>query len=90
MIRPSVKVIEWGKAGYSKVKMCSELGITVSTLYEWEKTYPEFSYALVVAMSHSEAWWEKEARLHQHQHHANGDFLIAGKLDFKKFNAHAA
>ena len=60
---PSVcdKVIEWGKQGFSKTQMSSELNVTRDTLYVWAKAHKEFSDTLCVAMQHSEAWHEAKA-----------------------------
>src|ERR1035438_2277654 len=44
------KVIEWGKQGYSKTEMCSELGISRNCLYEWAKAHEEFNDTLLVAI----------------------------------------
>lgn len=55
------KVIEWGKQGYSKTNMASELCVSRTTIYEWCKDHVEFSYALSIAMTHSESYWEHKA-----------------------------
>jgi hypothetical protein len=54
-------VVECGKKGYSKTQMCCELRITRSTLYAWEKLHTDFSDALGMAMTYSQAWWESRA-----------------------------
>lgn len=51
-------VIDLGKEGKSKAQIASILEIAKSTLYEWEKEFPEFSDAISLAMTHSQAWWE--------------------------------
>lgn len=55
------KVIEWGRLGFSKTQMASKLEVSRDTVFQWEKAHVEFSDAMIVAMSHSEAWWENQA-----------------------------
>lgn len=52
-------VIEWGKEGASKAEMACNLGIHKDTLYEWDKTYPDFSDSLKLAVQYSQVSWEK-------------------------------
>lgn len=52
------QVIEFGKRGKSVAWMAAELGVHKDTLYEWEKTYPEFSDAFTRAKLESQRWWE--------------------------------
>lgn len=53
------KIIEWGKDGASKAEMACNMGIHKETLNEWDKTYPEFSDSLKMAVQHSQVAWEK-------------------------------
>lgn len=57
-------VIEMGKQGASKAQIASELGIHIDTIYDWDadESKPEFSEALKLAMTHSQAWWENLGR----------------------------
>jgi Helix-turn-helix domain of resolvase len=55
------EVIEWGKQGFSKTHICTLLGITRETLYNWTQTYTEFFDAINKAMHHSQVWWEQRA-----------------------------
>lgn len=56
------KVIEWGKQGFSKTEMASELDVSRTTIFNWAAEHEEFLNALLVAMTHSEAWHETKAR----------------------------
>ncbi len=51
-------VVEWGKLGKSRTWIASELDVTRDTLYEWERTHPEFSDALTRAKIFEQRWWE--------------------------------
>lgn len=53
------QIIEWGKEGASKAEMACNMGIHKDTLNEWDKTYPEFSVALKMAVQYSQVAWEK-------------------------------
>jgi len=57
------RVIEMGKYGASKAEMSLELDITYETFNEWEKSNPEFSYAVKKAVELSKGWWEKQGRV---------------------------
>lgn len=52
------KVIEWGKLGKSRTWIATELNVHRDTLYEWERTHPEFSDALARAKALEQRWWE--------------------------------
>ncbi|MBP6913432.1 MAG: hypothetical protein KBC00_02375 [Candidatus Levybacteria bacterium] len=45
--------------GYSKEALAGKLGISRDTLYQWCKTYPEFSDAIKKGESASLYFWEK-------------------------------
>lgn len=51
-------VVEWGKQGKSKTWIAAELDITKETLYQWIKTYPDFSDAITRATVQCQRWWE--------------------------------
>lgn len=51
-------VQEWGMIGKSRTWMAAQLDISRETIYEWEKTIPEFSDAITRAMAKSQAFWE--------------------------------
>lgn len=44
--------------GKSRTWMAAQLDISRETIYEWEKTIPEFSDAITRAMAKSQAFWE--------------------------------
>jgi hypothetical protein len=52
------EVVEWGKAGKSRIWMCAEMGVVERTMITWEEKHPEFLQAMEVAMLHSQQWWE--------------------------------
>jgi hypothetical protein len=57
------KVIEFGRAGYSVVEMCAEIGVSRSTLEtNWPAEHPEFLQAFTHARELSQAWWETQGR----------------------------
>lgn len=56
------KMIALFSEGMSKTEVAVNLNIALSTFYEWEKTYPEFSEAIKEGLAHSQSWWEKIAR----------------------------
>ncbi len=50
------------KEGASILEICAELDIHPDTFYEWKEKYPEFSEAIRIGESLSEAWWIKMGR----------------------------
>ncbi|GHU62048.1 hypothetical protein FACS189445_4660 [Spirochaetia bacterium] len=48
--------------GQSVVEVCSDLGISKDTFYQWVNKYPEFSDSYKKGLLLSEAWWEKLGR----------------------------
>lgn len=56
------KVVELGRDGLSRVQIAAEFDVAKSTLQEWEKQHPEFSVAITLAMTLSQAWWEKKGQ----------------------------
>jgi len=52
------QIIAWGAAGKSKTWMAAKLGVTRECIYEWDRTIPEFSYALKRAKALEQLWWE--------------------------------
>ena len=55
-------VIDAGKEGKSIAWMACELEVSVDSLYEWEKVYPQFSEALTQARLLSQRWWEDKGQ----------------------------
>jgi hypothetical protein len=51
--------IEQSKKGKSKTQIASSWDISRDTLYDWAKTYKEFSYAIKVGNQHAQNWWEE-------------------------------
>lgn len=56
-------VIEFGKQGKSVTYMAALLDVAKSTIYEWEKVYPEFSDALTRARQWAQVWWEDHGQI---------------------------
>jgi hypothetical protein len=54
------RMIEMGKEGASQKMMFSELGINKDVAITWKKNHPEFADALSTAVTHSQAYWERE------------------------------
>ena len=54
------RMIEMGKEGASQKMMFSELGINKDVAQTWKKNHPEFADALSTAVTHSQAYWERE------------------------------
>lgn len=52
-------VIEAGKKGKSVTGMAVAIGVAKPTLYEWVKTYPDFSNAVTIAKALSQEHWEQ-------------------------------
>ena len=52
------KVIRIGRAGGTKAMMAAEIGVTIDTLLQWQKTFPEFSRAIQMARTYSQAKME--------------------------------
>jgi len=53
--------INLGKEGKGRAHLASTLGVSVSSLREWEQEYEEFSTAMDLNYTHSEAWWLNHA-----------------------------
>ena len=51
-------LFDWGCQGKSKNWMAGELSISVNTLDNWAKEYPDFLNALEIALAKSQQWWE--------------------------------
>ena len=56
------KAVDFLSDGYSITALAGSLGIGISTLYDWEKAFPEFSAALKVGRAGATKWWEDKAR----------------------------
>jgi predicted TIM-barrel fold metal-dependent hydrolase len=54
------RMIEMGKEGASQKMMFSELGINKDVAQTWKKNHPDFADALATAVTHSQAYWERE------------------------------
>ena len=53
-------MIEMGKQGASQKMMFAEIGINKDVAKRWVKDHPDFSDALEMAKTHSQAFWERE------------------------------
>lgn len=54
------KIIELGKQGATQKMMFAEIGISRSAAETFQKNHPEFAEALSMAITESQAWWERE------------------------------
>ena len=54
--------IALGKQGKSISEIALVLNVDRDTLYEWERSFPEFRQALARARTFSQAWWEAKAQ----------------------------
>ncbi len=50
--------IDYMSQGKSLVGFAASINVVTSTIYEWEKNYPEFSEAIKVARQKCQEWWE--------------------------------
>jgi DNA-binding XRE family transcriptional regulator len=60
---PSVhpaQAIELGKKGYTRAQMASEFNIAKNTLEYWRKEHKEFAEAMELALTHAQAFGEKQ------------------------------
>jgi len=53
-------VIELMEQGWSKTRVAAHLRVHKDTLYEWIKQHQDFSDAVRVGETLSEAWWEQQ------------------------------
>ena len=54
------RMIELGKEGASQKMMFAEIGINKNVADTWKKNHEEFADALATAITHSQAYWERE------------------------------
>lgn len=54
------RMIELGREGASQKMIFSDMGINKDVAKTWCKNYPEFADALSTAVTHSQAYWERE------------------------------
>ena len=55
-------IILLGEEGMHVEEMAYNLGVATSTIYEWEKLFPEFKSAFRLAKEASVAWWYRKGR----------------------------
>ena len=53
-------IIELGRLGSSQKMMFSHIGISSDCAERWKEKHPEFDAALKEAITHSQAYWERE------------------------------
>ena len=54
------RIIELGKSGASQKMMFADIGINKDVAATWKKNHEEFADALATALTHSQAYWERE------------------------------
>lgn len=55
-------IIDYGRAGMTKVEIASMYNVTATTLLKWCEQFPEFGEAYELAMTHAQAYWESIGR----------------------------
>jgi hypothetical protein len=55
------QLMELMRKGLSRTAVAAQFGVTRETLNEWAKVHPEFSDALQLGETQSQAWWEQQA-----------------------------
>lgn len=55
-------VRDMAQKGMMPEEWCAEIGVTMSTLYNWANTYPEFEEAVVIAWHVLNAYWTRTLR----------------------------
>lgn len=56
-------IIDFMSKGKSLTAFAGEINVVVSTVYEWEKKYPDFSEATKVARQKCQKWWEDQGQI---------------------------
>ena len=54
------RMIELGKEGASQKMMFADIGINKNVAETWKKNHEDFADALATAVTHSQAFWERE------------------------------
>ena len=54
------RMIELGKEGASQKMIFADIGINKDVAATWKKNHPDFADALATAVTHSQAYWERE------------------------------
>ena len=55
-------VIEHCKDGASITSFGASVGVSRTTITNWQHEFPDFAEAVQIAKAHAAAWWEKAAR----------------------------
>ena len=53
------EIIDYMSAGKSLTQFAAKIGVSKQSIYEWDKAHPEFSYALEIARTQCEGFWEQ-------------------------------
>jgi len=56
-------VIEHCKDGSSITSFGASVGVSRTTITNWQHEFPKFGEAVQIAKAHAAAWWEERARL---------------------------
>lgn len=54
------RMIDLGREGASQKMMFADIGINKDVANTWKKNHPDFADALATAVTHSQAYWERE------------------------------
>lgn len=60
------QIKEFMSDGASLEEFAAEIGVVFSTIWEWEKKFPEFSKAKCAGEELSKAWWLRQGRINLH------------------------
>jgi len=52
------RIIELMGRGWSISAVCAEIGVSRDMIWEWDKKYPDCSWALLTGKELSQKWWE--------------------------------
>lgn len=80
-------IIEHMKDGSSLLSFCNRVGVSRSTVFEWEKLHQDFSNAKKEAQDRSEGWWEDLGRKHAKDNIAAWIFMMKARFGWRDKDA---
>lgn len=70
------QIIELGKQGKSIAQMASHFDVDKASIFDWDKSHPDFSTALARAKAHSQTWWENTAQQNMDNRNFNAQLWL--------------